>query len=707
MNELHRHLEEKDNLYARWHKRSTASNVVHWAIFVWVGTFMAGNLVNFIGSYFAGYAGVNSTLSTAAITLSSDGTISGINNPQLPLVYIDTTYPVLSSTHKIWYVDPTCVGKTNCNTSLQLAIDSSNQGDEIVVTAGMRIMGPIKLRYKAGTGTLVIRTSNLAGIPQAGTRVGPQHASAMPQIVAPGSNISAILTENMAHDYRLVGLEVTENANDDSNVLVQLGTGESLCATSTEPYKVCDTSVLSKYPYNIVLDRMYIHGTLTNNVKRGVGLDSKTAAVIDSYISEIHIVGEDAQAIAGLWGPGPYKIVNNYLAGSGENVMFGGDDPRVINLSPSDIEIRRNTFYKPLSWKSGDPTFNGRVWSVKNIFELKNAKRVLVDGNTFENNWVQSQSGIAILFTPRNQAGRCTWCVVSDVTFTNNTVKSSQGGAVNILGTDNENVSLRTERINVTNNLFQNIGGFFLQITRGPKDVVINHNTIQHTGNVITLDGEPTTNFAYENNISKHNSYGIIGSNLGTGNSAINYYLPGSIVTKNVLAGGSASSYPSGNYFPATFDQVGFVNWTGGNFALTTTSPYKNAGTDGKDLGVDTLQLNMASSAPTAPLPTEPVPPLTSTTTPSTSTTTPPTTPPTSTTTPPTIIGIQIGDRISVTADKLNVRPEPGKGNIGFQYFGSMGLVLEGPVSTKGYTWWRVNFDQGADGWVAGAYLQK
>ena len=47
--------------------------------------------------------------------------------------------------------------------------------------------------------------------------------------------------------------------------------------------------------------------------------------------------------------PYPFKIVNNYLEGAGENVMFGGADPRIKNLVPSDIEIRRNHFFKLLS----------------------------------------------------------------------------------------------------------------------------------------------------------------------------------------------------------------------------------------------------------------------------------------------------------------------------------------------------------------------
>ena len=60
--------------------------------------------------------------------------------------------------------------------------------------------------------------------------------------------------------------------------------------------------------------------------------------------------------------------------------MFGGGDPAIRDLVPSDIEIRGNHFFKPRAWRQGDPAYAGTAWSVKNLFELKNASRVLVDG---------------------------------------------------------------------------------------------------------------------------------------------------------------------------------------------------------------------------------------------------------------------------------------------------------------------------------------
>jgi hypothetical protein len=60
-----------------------------------------------------------------------------------------------------------------------------------------------------------------------------------------------------------------------------------------------------------------------------------------------------------------------------------------------------------------------------------------------------------------------------------------------------------------------------------------------------------------------------------------------------------AARWPAGNRFPASGDNVGFVsydNGNGGNYALLPSSPYKNAGLDGKDLGADIGAIQAAIS---------------------------------------------------------------------------------------------------------------
>ena len=83
--------------------------------------------------------------------------------------------------------------------------------------------------------------------------------------------------------------------------------------------------------------------------------------MLNSYISDIKAVNADSQAINGYNGAGPFTIENNYLEGAGENVLFGGADPAVTNLVPSNIVLRRNHLFKPLAWRNADPGGARRV----------------------------------------------------------------------------------------------------------------------------------------------------------------------------------------------------------------------------------------------------------------------------------------------------------------------------------------------------------
>ncbi len=193
-------------------------------------------------------------------------------------------------------------------------------------------------------------------------------------------------------------------------------------------------------PHHFIVDRSYIHGTSTQEIQRGVTLNGSEITISNSYISNIHGRGYDTQALCGWNGPGPFHIINNYLEAAGENVMFGGGVPSITNLVPANIEIRRNTFFKPLSWKVGHPTYAAIQWSIKNLLELKNARSVIIDGNVFENCWTADQIGYAVLFTVRSEGGRAPWATVENISFTNNTVKNTDQG-IQFLGTDYPNPS--------------------------------------------------------------------------------------------------------------------------------------------------------------------------------------------------------------------------------------------------------------------------
>lgn len=244
------------------------------------------------------------------------------------------------------------------------------------------------------------------------------------------------------------------------------------------------------------------------------------------------------------------------------------------------------------------PTSTGTVWSVKNLLELKHARNVLITGNVLENHWRESQPGFAVVFTPRN-SGDCNWCVVEQVRFQHNIVRHVAAG-INVLGYDSEPTpTLQTRDIMIENNLFYDMGapyggnGWFLQVGGGPRNIVINHNTISHTGTsiVYAYGGSSSAPKAvhglhFTNNAVRHSRYGINGEYLAYGMEILQGYFPGATVTGNLLSGGSASRYPAGNRFAGDFVSE-FVDAASGDFRLKATSALRGAATDGGDIGAN------------------------------------------------------------------------------------------------------------------------
>src|SRR5206468_2998447 len=202
------------------------------------------------------------------------------------------------------------------------------------------------------------------------------------------------------------------------------------------------------------IDRCYVHGDAALGQKRGIALNTGTTTIRNSYISDIKAVAQDTQAIAGWNGPGPYTIENNYLEGAGENFILGGSDPPISGLIAQDVIFRRNHLAKPAAWRS-------EKWQVKNLFELKNAKRVLVEANLMEFVWQEAQVGYAILLTPRNQDGKAPWVRVEDVTIRYNLVRHA-GGGLQIIGEDSNYPSESTRRVRIAGGLLSG-GGLSIQ----------------------------------------------------------------------------------------------------------------------------------------------------------------------------------------------------------------------------------------------------
>ena len=518
--------------------------------------------------------------------------------PELPRVYVDTTYPTQTGT----------IRNVAAGQSLQAAIEAAVPGDTIVLQAGATFTEEVILKWKSNPSNkwIVIRSSSTAfdqgGALQPGTRVNgasTQDASQMAKIRGIGNNVTVIKTEwnpsnpRAVTHYRLVGLDVAPPDGENEHVnVIELG-GASAASTSAA---------------DIVIDRCFVHGLDDPLAKfrRGISLQGTRMAVIDSYVSNFHTPAQpEAQAIAGWNGAGPYKIVNNFLEAAGENILFGGGDPAVNLQMPSDIEIRRNFFTKRDAWR------NQAAYSVKNLFELKTGVRVLLEGNVLENSWPDEQF-YAIVITPKSQDGNCSWCAVQDVTIRHNIVRHGAGG-INIQGVANAGPA---QRILFFNNLFDDMNPAkygqsgvtkFLQILGGPEDVIFEHNTVlNYTSNAVYFANSPPDayGFVFRDNLVRRGSYGVNGGGSSEG-VALAEYAPDAVFVENAIAGVPTSlqaSYPPGNLFPtyAQFEEA-FTNYNGGDGGDYTLDAVNYYSSTNPDIGADISAINAAIGGSTPP----------------------------------------------------------------------------------------------------------
>jgi len=323
--------------------------------------------------------------------------------------------------------------------NLQEALNRARPGETILLERGATYPGNFVLPvHDEGDRVITLRTAGDAGFPGEGDRITPESSSALAKLQSPNGS-PALATAPGARGWHIALLEFLGN-RDGMGDIIALGDGSS------------EQNTLATVPSGLTLDRLYIHGHDDRGQKRGIALNSSQTTITGCHISDIKAIGQDSQAIGGWNGPGGYLIENNYLEAAGENIMFGGGDPSIADLTPTKIIVRGNFLSKPLSWRET----SAPKWQVKNLFELKNARGVVVERNVMERSWQQAQSGYAVLFTVRNQDGGCTWCQVEDVQFRGNVVRDVAAG-MQILGTDNVHPSRQTNRIVVRDNIFDGI----------------------------------------------------------------------------------------------------------------------------------------------------------------------------------------------------------------------------------------------------------
>jgi hypothetical protein len=434
---------------------------------------------------------------------------------------------------------------------LQAAIDAASPGDSIRLRAGETFVGPFVLRAKASSTQFIEIRSDAAdsSLPAAGVRLVPSgkpgantSRSLLPRLMGKGSTYRTtpvVSTEPGAHHYILRFLEIDGSASEGWETLIAFG-DDTTAATA----------------HDIIVDRVYAHGHFTKGQKRGVALNSANTDILNSYISDIRAVGFDSQAINGWNGSGPYRIVNNYLEAAGENIMFGGGDPAVANLVPSNIEIRQNHIFKPLNWageilpapaspRSWDSSMGGALGAGTHYFKVV---ALMSTGPVVA---VSAASAETAVFLPAPRTATVSWSVVpgaesyrvyrgtypggeavyidtnSAATTFQYTGSGERGGTPPSSGTEWAIKNLiefkNAQQVVVDSNVIENIwaagqNGYAIVVTPrnqsggAPwvrvRDVTFSNNIIRHAAGVLTMIGyddlavsQQTQRIAFRNNL--------------------------------------------------------------------------------------------------------------------------------------------------------------------------------------------------------------
>jgi hypothetical protein len=516
--------------------------------------------------------------------------------------------------------------------SLQAAINSASCGDTIALQSGAEFSGVFRFPEKPCDEShwIVVRTNAPdSTLPSEGTRLKPCFAgvaslpgrpdfhcaatrNVMTRIELNGKEgIGPLLFQPGANHYRFVGLEITRSGSQLVSALA--------------------TAVQGGPSNHLIFDRVWMHGTAQDETTRAISLTAMShVAVVDSFFTDflcIAMTGSctDSQVLGtggGHTPSGPFKIVNNFLEAAGENILFGGAPAAA---TPADIEIRGNYFFKPMIWKPGElgfvPGASGHPFIVKNLFELKNAQRVLVEGNLLENCWGGfSQNGYAVLLSPKNQENRCRLCRVTDVTFRYNRI-SNVGAVFEIMNIESDagGESTAGERYSihdvvatgVRGRQYGGVGLFAQLMVAAPplRDVQIEHVTAFVPRAIFGITSrDKFTNFKIQNNILSSRDVGVVSEGGGPANCAFqpDRQGPGGVV-KNCFANSSFThnlmigegGWPSGNTSAKDLRSAGIRELgdpAGQPYELCKekdeaeckkASPALKAGSDGKDLGAD------------------------------------------------------------------------------------------------------------------------
>jgi hypothetical protein len=478
---------------------------------------------------------------------------------------------------------------------LQSALNAAKPGDTIFLDPAGSFVGSFiaPLKDEKATSYITIRPSTPdRDLPTPGTRMTPEAAARLPLVVSNSAG-HGLVFPTRSHHWKIKALAFTQN----------VAIAEDLISVWVMPeYGTIYTA--ADQPHHIEIDQVYVHTGDGQWTKRGIAANGAHISVTNSWIDNIKYRGADSQAVVAWTASGPITLINNYLEAAGENVMFGGGHSLFgAEGVPADITIRRNHLFKPLKWWREHPSSDGSRWTVKNLFELKMAKRVVVENNILENCWPQAQIGYGIVLSPTNDINLDPWATVEDVAIRNNIIKNVTIGLA--FTRPGPYPTFPVSRVSVLNNVFvgntsglkcpnpwvengppadctENQSQLFL--VGGPHTVSIRQNTFVFGSpkKVGYVEGHVAKLTLSNNIFAAGMQDGIQGYNVSSGEGAMRSYFPDGIVQNNAFVGLSGGRSLSNQIYVRDLANAKFADPAKGNYRLLPSSPLtdRNVGVD-------------------------------------------------------------------------------------------------------------------------------
>ena len=590
-----------------------------------------------------------------SLPLSGQSTGAFDGQSELPRTYVKSSIADTPAPGKVWKLHAgdsvaKAVNRASCGDTIELEAGASFDESFILPSKScddahwivIRTSAPDSSLPKEGTRILPCN-AGVSGLPGRPSFTCSSAQNVMARIAGSHGQNKIIANDPGANHYRLIGLEIA-----DTGANGPVGGFYDLVLLKGADHIVFDRCWVHGSPTGEDIKGIEFEASSYIAI-----IDS----FISDIHSKTSAYGADSSAIGSITGIGPVKVVNNFLEASGENVLWGGGR---AETTLSDIEFRRNHVFKPLIWWHKHPSFFGTQFGVKNLYETKNSAREWIEGNIFENSWAQAQKGTAILLYPKNQAGMCPSCTVHDLTFRYNIIRHAVNGigiaasyATTCKGENGTGIghcrflSGPIYNVSIHDNVLEDINtktyapgdccanGWLWQIgtdqeTNWPRNLVIEHNTGFPTGSgvLVTYD-EPRIQIeglVFRNNLVGSGDGGVHAVPIGGGrptcvtpdgavgmmehcfdNSWV--FTHNAIVPTNDKPRFPGDPYPKTprcgalkscqQFFPKDWKAVGFAsfsNGNGGDYHLTSSSPYHHAASDGKDIGADIDAVDSATN---------------------------------------------------------------------------------------------------------------